>query len=98
MKPTRADMAAQLIRRFVENPVTNLLKGLALLAIGLADVGRTFREDIAHRHVSLGHGLVMIGFFSVLSALPHLIDSLEAGGRLLETREQSHPTGKADNP
>jgi hypothetical protein len=76
------------IRSFVENPVTNLVKGVALLLIGLVDASHTFREDIAHGHVRVGHGLIIIGVFSILGALPHLIDGLEAGGRYLELREK----------
>src|SRR4051794_34439268 len=77
----RADAVARTIRSFVDHPVTNLVKGLVLLAIGLSDAWGTVRQDIAQRHLRIGHGLVIIGFFSLLEALPHLIESLDAGGR-----------------
>jgi hypothetical protein len=64
------------------------VKGLAPLLIGLADASHTFRDDISHGRVRLGHGLIIIGFFSMLGALPHLMGSLEAGGRFLELREE----------
>jgi hypothetical protein len=70
--------AARAIKAFVEHPVTKLLKGLALLLIGLSEASHTIREDIAHFHVRVGHGLILIGLFSILEALPHLIDGLEA--------------------
>ncbi len=76
------------IKSFVENPVTNLVKGVILLLIGVSDASHTFRDDITHGHVRIGHGLIIIGFFSILDALPHLIGSLEAGERYLELREQ----------
>lgn len=87
----RADTLARGIKSFVENPVTNLVKGVALVAIGLSDASRTFREDVAHGQVRLGHGLILIGLFSVLGALPHLIEGLEAGVRALEPREPKGP-------
>jgi hypothetical protein len=86
------------IRSFVDSPVTILLKGVALLLIGLSDASHTFREDISHGKVRVGHGLIIIGLFSILDALPHLIDSLEAGARYMELREKKGSTRKeADN-
>jgi hypothetical protein len=72
---------AQAISSFVENPVTNLVKGVALLFIGLSEASRTFTEDLTQRHFRVGHGLIIIGFFGILEALPHLIEGLEAGKR-----------------
>src|SRR4051812_48596205 len=72
---------AQAINSFVENPVTHLVKGMALLFIGLSEASRTFTEDLTQRHLRVGHGLIIIGFFGILEALPNLIDSLEAGKR-----------------
>ena len=92
----RADRVAQGIRSFVENPVTNLVKGIALLTIGLSDAYQTVWDDIAQRHLRVGHGLIIIGFFSMLDSLPHLIESLEAGARFLEHRGSKDPTRKAD--
>ena len=94
----KADRVAQRIRSFVENPVTNLLKGIALLAIGLSDAYQTVRDDIAQRHLRVGHGLIIIGFFSILDSLPHLIGSLEAGARFLELRGSENSTKKVDKP
>lgn len=76
------------ITRFVENPVTNLVKGIVLLLIGLSEASRSFKEDLAHKQLRVGHGLIIIGFFSILGALPHLIDGLEAGQRYLELRDK----------
>jgi len=87
------------IRSFVDNPITTLVKGVALLLIGLSDASHTFRDDISHGQVRLGHGVIIIGLFGILDALPHLIGSLEAGGRYLELREKKRQTSKeADNP
>jgi hypothetical protein len=76
------------IKAFVENPITNLVKGVLLMMIGFSDASQTFRDDVSHGHFRLGHGLVIIGIFSVLGALPHLIDSLDAGVRYLEFLEK----------
>jgi hypothetical protein len=95
----RADKLGRGIKSFVENPITNLVKGLALLVIGLSDASHTFRDDVTHMHVRVGHGLVIIGFFSVLGALPHLIDSIEAGERYLELRDKKvRAKEEADGP
>ncbi len=84
----RMDRIGRGIKAFVDNPVTNLVKGIALLVIGLVDASHTFRDDITQGHVRVGHGLVIIGLFSILGALPHLIESLEAGEKYLELREE----------
>jgi hypothetical protein len=93
----RADVAAKTIRSFVENPFTNLVKGLVLLAIGFSDAWGTVRQDITRGHLRVGHGLVIIGLFSVLGALPHLIGSLDAEGRFLEAREKEGRTSPTDD-
>jgi hypothetical protein len=69
---------ARAITSFVENPVTNLVKGVALLLIGVTEASQTFREDIVHGHVRVGHGIIIIGTFSILEALPHIIEGLDA--------------------
>lgn len=80
----RRQKIARAITSFVENPVTNLVKGIALLLIGLSEASHTFKEDIAQGQVRVGHGLVIIGFFSILGALPHLIEALDASRIYLE--------------
>ena len=56
----RRDRIARAIAAFIEHPVTNLVKGLVLLAIGLSEAARTFREDIASGRLRVGHGLTPI--------------------------------------
>jgi hypothetical protein len=75
---------ARAITAFVENPVTNLLKGIALLLIGLTEASHTFREDFARGHVRVGHGIIIIGIFSILESLPHIIEGLDASRKFLE--------------
>ena len=82
----RSDRIAHAIQTFVEHPITNLVKGIALLVIGLTEAARTFHEDIAHGQLRVGHGLVIIGLFSILDALSHFIEGLEAGGKYLELK------------
>ena len=88
---TRLDKFASAIASFVENPVTNLLKGMALVLIGLTEASRTFREDIAHGHIRVGHGIIIIGIFSILEALPHVIEGLDAGRKYLEVKAKQSP-------
>jgi len=65
--------------------------------IGLSDASRTFWEDVTHWQVRVGHGLIIIGLFSILGALPHFIESLEAGTILGTPQEESAGNG-ANNP
>jgi hypothetical protein len=94
----RRDRIAHAIESFVENPVTNLVKGLALLFIGLTEASQTFREDVAHGRVRVGHGIVIIGAFSILGALPHVIEGLDASRKYLEAKgkkdQSPHETDK----
>ena len=86
MKDRLSRMAGS-ITAFVENPLTNLVKGVALLLIGLSEASKTFHEDLAHGTARVGHGLVIIGFFSILTALPHFLEGLEASMRFVEHQE-----------
>src|SRR5450759_158531 len=100
------DRIARALTRFVENPLTNLVKGIALLLIGLSEASKTFTDDLAHKQLRVGHGLIIIGVFGILSALPHLIEGLDAGRRYLELRDEKarpeHDSGpepdKGDDP
>jgi hypothetical protein len=83
----RRGRVARGIKSFVENPITKLIEGLCLLLIGLSDASHTFRDDVTQGHARAGHGLIILGVFSILGALPPFIDSLEAGERYLELRE-----------
>jgi hypothetical protein len=84
---------ARAITSFVENPVTNLVKGIALLMIGVTEASRTIREDVTHGHVRVGHGIIIIGIFSILEALPHIIAGLDASRKFLE-----HKGNKGEAP
>jgi hypothetical protein len=83
----RTNTIARRIQAFVDNPITNLIKGILLLLIGLSDAYDSFWKDLRHARFHVGHGLIIIGVFSILQALPHLIGSLEAGGRYLQLRD-----------
>jgi hypothetical protein len=89
----RWEKIARAITAFVESPVTNLVKGIALLLIGVTEASHTFREDVAHGHVRVGHGIIIIGIFSILEALPHIIEGLDASRRFLE-----HKAKKGEAP
>src|SRR5207249_477282 len=84
----RLDRLARAISSFVENPVTNLTKGTVLMLIGVSEISATFIDDFTHRHLRVGHGLIIIGVFGILGALPPLIEALEAGKRYLDLRDK----------
>jgi hypothetical protein len=95
----RWDKIARAIAAFVEHPLTNLAKGVALLLIGLTEASRTFREDVAHGHVRVGHGIIIIGIFSILEALPHVVEGLEASRKYLEQKaKKDRTTHETDEP
>ncbi|MHC5544375.1 hypothetical protein ACYOEI_39605 [Singulisphaera rosea] len=89
----RSDRIVRAIKAFTEDPFVNLVKGVVLLLIGVSDASRTFKEDVTHGHIRVGHGLILIGLFSILEALPHLIEGLDAGTRYVELRKEK---GRAD--
>ncbi|MGE3822482.1 MAG: hypothetical protein AB7I30_23960 [Isosphaeraceae bacterium] len=91
---SRGERVARRIQRFVDRPVTNLVKGLALLLIGCSEAARTFRDDLNHRHARVGHGLIIIGAFSILAALPRLIETMDAYQRFLLGRSRSDSKGE----
>lgn len=80
----RWDRMARAIATFVENPLTNLVKGIVLFLIGLTEASHTFRDDVMHGHVRVGHGIIIIGLFSILEALPPIIEGLDASRKYLE--------------
>jgi hypothetical protein len=95
----RGDAMARRIKAFVENPITNLVKGSILLLIGLSETSHTLLDDITHRHLRIGHGLIIIGLFGILDAFPHFIEGLEASQRYQELRnEKARAESDADRP
>ena len=88
MMSGRWDKLGRRIRSFVDDPTTNLVKGLLLMLIGISEASDTFRDDLMHGHLRVGHGLIIIGLFSILEALPHFISSLEAWDRYLDLRDE----------
>ncbi len=78
---------ASALTAFIENPVTNLVKGIAPVLIGVTEVSRIFREDIMQAHVRVGHGIIIIGTFSIFEPLPHIIEGLNANRKFLEQKK-----------
>jgi len=85
---SRRDRIARAISAFVENPITTAVKGAVLVVIGLSEASRTLMEDIKHQQLRVGHGLVIIGLFSILESLPHFIEGLEASKKYMELRDK----------
>jgi hypothetical protein len=85
---SRRDRIARAISSFVENPITNLVKGSVLVLIGVSEASKTLLEDITHKQLRVGHGLIIIGLFSILDSIPHLIEGLEASNRYFALRNK----------
>ena len=92
--------AGRVIRAFVDSPVTNLVKGALLLLIGLSEVSHTLKEDVEKGHLRVGHGLVILGLFSVLDTVPRFIEGLEASRRYVDYRKSrgAPAPGRGDAP
>jgi hypothetical protein len=73
------------------------VKGIVLLLIGVSEAARTFREDLTHWRFRVGHGLVIIGIFSILDALPHFVEGLDASRRYLESRGRAAQEPKGED-
>jgi hypothetical protein len=80
--------AARAVRSFVESPIINLVKGLFLVVIGCSEAFHTLRDDITNLQPRVGHGLVLIGFFSILDSVPQFIEGLEASKRYVAFRKR----------
>jgi hypothetical protein len=89
----RAVKVARAIQAFVDNPAAIRVKGVVLLIIGLADASHTLIDHITRKHLRVGHGLIIIGLFGILEALPHFLGGLEAGERFLDPRSRTSPPG-----
>ncbi len=85
----RLDRIARGIQAFLENPYTNLFKGAALFVIGLSEASRTLSDDVAHAHLRVGHGLIIIGLFGMLDTIPKFLEGLEASKRYLDLRSKA---------
>lgn len=95
-KPSRLERFTNGLTSFVESPMTNLIKGISLLVIGIIDASQTFKQDLTHLRLRVGHGMALIGLFSILGVLPHFIGGLEASQRYLKkkTEKGQDPSGK----
>ncbi len=82
----RGARVARAIRAFVESPVTNLVKGMILLLIGLSEASRTVMDDLARKQLRIGHGLIIIGLFGILGALPPFIGGVRSSSLYLDRR------------
>jgi hypothetical protein len=101
--PKPSDLLARIgraIQSFTESPITNLVKGLLLLLIGLSEASHTLREDVENMKLRVGHGIVIIGFFSILDTLPKFIEGIEASKRYVDYRKRktTPTTGTTTEP
>lgn len=64
------------LRRFINNPIINIIVGLAFLYTGLAD---TVEQIQQHEDIKIGshHGVVLYAIVHILKAIPDLFESIE---------------------
>ncbi|MBM3752212.1 MAG: hypothetical protein FJW21_13710 [Acidimicrobiia bacterium] len=80
METARA--VGEMIKRFLEHPVTGLAAGVVLAAAGIDDL----LEALAAADYSIGvhHGLILLGLFKVLSALAETLERLSSVAERLD--------------
>jgi len=65
------------IRRLVDNPYAKLLVGVILLVTGLHEAWATLRADLIHLNLKAHHGVMVLGLFHILTAIPDLLEAAE---------------------
>lgn len=71
------DKIIHLLQRFVTNPYVNCMVGIILLGTGLSEAWVSLQDDIINLSVRAHHGVMVLGIFTTLKAIPEIIISLE---------------------
>lgn len=79
------------VKRFAQNPLTQLSVGLILLSTGLIEAIQNFDSSIGSQH-----GVMILGIINILSSFPDIIEGAATGAEYLETKKKSK-TPSADN-
>ena len=85
------------LRRFVQNPLTQLCVGLILVGTGTAEVV----EDIINTHrtfrIGVHHGVIIFGLMQVLQSIPPLVDGIDRWMSAVETKQAQRDADEKKN-
>lgn len=74
------------VRSFADSPWVKFTTGAVLLTSGLDEAIETLFTDLSNLKLGAHHGVMMLGFVNLLSALPDMLDGL-VGTVLLDEDE-----------
>lgn len=75
------------LRSFVESPWVKFTTGAVLLTSGLDEAIETLFADLSALKLGAHHGVMLLGFVNLLSALPDMLDGL-VGTVLIDEDEE----------
>ncbi|MGA0038585.1 MAG: hypothetical protein ACO3NZ_01945 [Pirellulales bacterium] len=78
------------VRAIAESPWTKFTTGVVLLTSGLDEAIDTLFTDLSSLELGAHHGVMLLGFVNVLSALPDMLDGLV--DTVLLDEEEEHAT------
>lgn len=64
------------VRSFADSPWVKFTTGAVLLTSGLDEAIETLFTDLSNLKLGAHHGVMMLGFVNLLSALPDMLDGL----------------------
>ena len=76
------------MRAFVDHPITRLVVAIILIVSGFIEAYDTFKDDVSHLRVRIGHGIILLGFLNAFSSLPPVVDGIERWLKLEETKAE----------
>ena len=76
------------MRVFVDHPTTRLVVAIILIVSGFIEAYDTFKEDVSHLRVRIGHGIILLGFINAFSSLPPVVDGIERWLKLEEAKAE----------
>jgi hypothetical protein len=83
------------LEAFLANPYVKLLKAGMLLLIGVVEASSTLVEDVTEKRLRVGHGLILLGLFGVLEAMPRFLEASEARREFAEARRAASEANRA---
>jgi hypothetical protein len=76
------------VRAFVDHPITRLAVAIILIISGFIEAFDTFKEDVSHLRVRIGHGIILLGFMNAFSSLPPVVDGIERWLKLEDAKAE----------
>jgi hypothetical protein len=87
-EPKRRMVVLHAIRAFVDHPLTRLAVAIILIISGFIEAYDTFKEDVSHLRVRIGHGIILLGFMNAFSSLPPVVDGIERWLKLEDAKAE----------